>query len=292
MNFVEHLNLFGIDFKDIPCLRDHGAPTTSTLGAVGLLYMNKDNGDLYKCISDSDGIYVWTEIANSSGGSQEGTGGFGINSVGINGSGELVVVYSDNTTSNLGKVVGDTGEAGPEGPQGPKGDTGETGPQGISPTIETMEFDGGTTVLITDKNGIHEFDVLNGSRGANGTSVTITDTIQSDEDGGENGVLFSNGLSLIVKNGSKGDKGDAGPKGDTGSVGPEGPQGPKGDKGDTGSVGPEGPQGPKGDKGDKGDTGEAGKTPVKGTDYFTTADINEIVNAVYAKVADGNGVAY
>lgn len=54
----------------------------------------------------------------------------------------------------------------------------------------------------------------------------------------------------------------------------------------------------KGDKGDKGDTGATGasgkdgKTPVKGTDYFIEADINEIVNAVYTKVADGNGVAY
>lgn len=38
--------------------------------------------------------------------------------------------------------------------------------------------------------------------------------------------------------------------------------------------------------------GADGKPPVKGTDYFTDADINEIVNAVYAKVADGNGVAY
>lgn len=35
-----------------------------------------------------------------------------------------------------------------------------------------------------------------------------------------------------------------------------------------------------------------GKTPVKGTDYFTAADIESIVNAVYAKVADGTEVSY
>lgn len=54
-------------------------------------------------------------------------------------------------------------------------------------------------------------------------------------------------------------------------------------------------KGEKGDKGDKGDTGVAGAdgyTPVKGRDYFTESDINEIVNAVYAIVADGNEVAY
>jgi hypothetical protein len=44
-------------------------------------------------------------------------------------------------------------------------------------------------------------------------------------------------------------------------VGPQGPQGPKGDTGDSG------PQGPK---------GADGKTPVKGVDYFTDADKQEI----------------
>jgi hypothetical protein len=38
--------------------------------------------------------------------------------------------------------------------------------------------------------------------------------------------------------------------------------------------------------------GEDGYTPQKGVDYFTDTDIAEIVDAVYAKVADGNGVAY
>lgn len=35
-----------------------------------------------------------------------------------------------------------------------------------------------------------------------------------------------------------------------------------------------------------------GKTPVKGTDYFTADDITSIVNAVYAKIADGTEVSY
>lgn len=35
-----------------------------------------------------------------------------------------------------------------------------------------------------------------------------------------------------------------------------------------------------------------GNTPQKGTDYFTESDIAEIVDAVYAKIADGNGVSY
>lgn len=99
------------------------------------------------------------------------------------------------------------------------------------------------------------------------------------------------------KDGKDGEKGDPGEKGDTGDIGPQGPagadgpQGPKGDKGDTGATGPQGPkgdtgdtglQGPKGDTGDTGPAGAAGKdgepgyTPVRGTDYWTAADIAEI----------------
>ncbi len=44
--------------------------------------------------------------------------------------------------------------------------------------------------------------------------------------------------------------------------------------------------------GAKGDKGIDGKTPIKGTDYFTEDDITSIVNAVYAKVADGTEVSY
>lgn len=75
-------------------------------------------------------------------------------------------------------------------------------------------------------------------------------------------------------------KGEPGDKGDPGEQGIPGAKGDKGDKGDTGD------SGAKGDKGDKGDT------PVKGVDYFTDDDIAEIVDAVYAQIADGNEVAY
>lgn len=54
---------------------------------------------------------------------------------------------------------------------------------------------------------------------------------------------------------------------------------PQGEKGDTGSTGPQGiqgPAGPKGDTGERGIQGEPGKTPVKGEDYFTEAEVQEI----------------
>lgn len=45
-------------------------------------------------------------------------------------------------------------------------------------------------------------------------------------------------------------------------------------------------------KGDKGDTGADGHTPVKGTDYFTEADKQELVTAVIAALPSTEEVSY
>ena len=153
-------------------------------------------------------------------------------------------------------VQGPQGPVGPQGepgPQGEKGDTGEPGPAG--------------------KDGIDGAPGPKGDIGPQGPAGEKGDKGDPGNDGAP---------------GPKGDKGDTGeqgpqgPKGDTGDVGPQGPageQGPKGDKGDTGEQGPQGIQGPKGDQGEVGPQGPAGAdghTPVKGTDYFTEADIAAI----------------
>ena len=51
-------------------------------------------------------------------------------------------------------------------------------------------------------------------------------------------------------------------------------------------------RGAKGDKGDKGEKGANGKTPVKGTDYWTTADKTEIVNDTLAALPTWAGGNY
>ena len=48
--------------------------------------------------------------------------------------------------------------------------SGDKGDPGVSPTVETTDIDGGTRVTITDANGTHTFDVLNGTN-------TVTDTV-------------------------------------------------------------------------------------------------------------------
>lgn len=64
-----------------------------------------------------------------------------------------------------------------------------------------------------------------------------------------------------------------------------------GPAGADGLPGPAGPQGEQGPKGDKGDPGEAGYTPVRGTDYWTAADKQEIVNEVLASLPLAEGVS-
>lgn len=69
MNFVESLNLFGVPAKEIPCIRGSGAPSATTAGAVGSLYMNTENGDVYKCTAAADGVYTWVAFEGSGSGS-------------------------------------------------------------------------------------------------------------------------------------------------------------------------------------------------------------------------------
>lgn len=63
MNFVDSRDLFGNGpTKEIPMLRAAGAPSTSTVGAVGCLYMDTDSGAAYKCTRVSDGAYTWVAL--------------------------------------------------------------------------------------------------------------------------------------------------------------------------------------------------------------------------------------
>lgn len=132
--------------------------------------------------------------------------------------------------------------------------------------------------------------------------------------GGENGItphIGDNGNWYIGNTDtgkpSRGEKGDPGAKGDPGvpgKDGADGKQGAAGTDGITPHIGDNGnwyigstdtgkpSRGEKGDKGDTGATGADGKTPVKGTDYWTVADKQEIVNDVIAALPDGTEVSY
>lgn len=130
-------------------------------------------------------------------------------------------------------VQGETGPQGPTGPQGATGPQGETGPagqdgsNGVSPTISVTDITGGHIVTITDVNGPHTFDVMDGEDGQNGTNgqngqdgtdgVSPTITVTNITDGHIVTITDANGPHAFdVMNGQDG------------ATGPQGPQGPAG----------------------------------------------------------------
>ena len=134
-----------------------------------------------------------------------------------------------------------------DGPAGPQGETGPQGPKGDP--------------------GEPGADGKDGSPGADGyTPVKGKDYFDGEP-------------------GQPGETGPAGPKGDTGETGPQGPQGPKGDTGETGPQGPAGPKGDTGETGPAGSKGADGKTPVRGTDYWTTTDQDSILQQVLEAIS-------
>lgn len=114
--------------------------------------------------------------------SMDGTIGRGVKSADIV-NGNLVLTFTDGKTLNLGPVVGSNGE------------------DGYSPSTSITNIPGGHRVTITDADGDHAFDVMDGTTGPQGPKG---DT------------------------GSPGPAGPAGPKGDTGDTGPAGADGAAG----------------------------------------------------------------
>ena len=164
---------------------------------------------------------------------------------------------------------GEPGEKGDTGAQGAKGDTGATGPAGPQGPAGAPGKDG--------TNG------KPGAAGADGVTPHI----------GDNGNWYLGGTDTgKPSRGATGAKGDAGATGPAGPAGPQGHAGAPGKDGAPGAPGAQGEKGEKGEKGDPGTPGAAGHTPVKGTDYWTAADKQEIVNSVIAALPDGTEVSY
>ena len=236
--------------------------------------------------------------------------------------------YTDGTTStytvkngNNGEQgpKGDTGEQGPkgdkgdpgeQGPKGDKGDTGEQGLQGIQGEQGPKGSDGiGIQAAVVDDEGYlvitytdGDIDKLGPVKGADGTSISIKDSLTSTSElpsSGQNkgdGYLIDGNLWIYTGaseegsiNGFKNVGAIKGPAGrgimsiiiseegimtinysdstseEVGNVkGPKGDTGEQGPKGDTGEQGIQGEQGLQGEKGDPGEQGIQGEQGPKG----------------------------
>ena len=125
-NYVKGFDLFGIKVRQISCLTGNGEPGNELALKIGLLYINEDNGDMYKCINGNgeEGL-VWVLVNNESndsgqntyelpvGGSELGGVKNGGNVV-INADGTMTAPENKPTDEQVGSAVGDWMEANPE----------------------------------------------------------------------------------------------------------------------------------------------------------------------------------
>ena len=124
-----------------------------------------------------------------------------------------------------------------------KGDKGDTG---VSVKTAVIDADGNLMIMLTD-GSVHN---AGKSKGDKGDAFTYSDFTTEQ---------------LAALKGPQGDKGDKGERGEKGD------RGEKGATGATGATGSTGARGPKGDD---------GYSPVRGKDYWTNNDKDEIVDAV------------
>ena len=187
--------------------------------------------------------------------------------------------------------AGPQGEPGPKGDPGPQGETGQTGAgftiRGFFATAEALAA-GVDAPEAGDAYGVgaaapYDIYIYDGAVGAwvnNGPLQGAKGADGVDGIDGVTPVIGANGNWYLGETdtgkparGEKGDKGEPGADGAKGAPGETGPQGPTGPQGEKGPQGETGPQGP------------AGAAPVKGTDYFTEADKQELAAAAAAQVS-------
>lgn len=197
--------------------------------------------------------------------------------------GHLIIYFNDETSIDVGEVIGPRGI---EGPPGPKGEKGEDGVQGVEGPLGPTGPQGEKG----DKGDQGE----KGETGAQGLK-------------GEDGKPGKDGVN--GKDGAQGPKGDPGERGPQGEQGPQGIQGlqgiqgERGEKGETGATGPQGERGLPGEKGAKGDqgligptgptgaTGDAGHTPVITIGAAGTWIIDGVNTGEKVRGADGQSGA-
>ena len=210
---------------------------------------------------------------------EKGATGNGIASTILNDDYTLTIQFTDGTSYTTPSIRGKIGPTGSRGPQGLTGETGATG-NGIANTVLnndftlTVHFTDGTSYTTPSIRGATGPQGKQGEKGETGSGFKVLGYYATES-----------ALSAAVTNPAAGDAygvGTADPYDiyiwdgvnrkwvNNGIL-----QGAKGEPGIQGEQGVPGIQGP---------AGKDGKTPVKGTDYFTQADKQEIAEDAAALV--------
>ncbi len=203
---------------------------------------------------------------------------------------------------------GDKGDTGAPGQQGPQGEPGVKGADGVTPTIgENGDWyigDTDTGKPSRGEKGEKGEPGSDGAPGAPGAPGAKGDKGETGPQGpkGDPGAAGTPGKDGVPgKDGADGKPGAAGADGAKGADGITPTIGSNGNwylgttdtgKPSRGATGAKGTDGANGKDGAQGEKGADGHTPVKGTDYWTAADKQEIVSSVLAALPDGTEVSY
>lgn len=178
----------------------------------------------------------------------------GIQAVEVSEAGHLIFTLTDGAKIDLGDIRGPAGPRGEAGPQGPAGRDGADGKDGETGPRGQPGPKGDSFQTVVEDDGSGNITIRALTTEGTGTS-------------GQNGYTFTPSVSA---------EGVISWTNDGGLVNPE----------------PVNIKGPAGANGQQGPAGTNGKTPVKGTDYFTQADKEELVQAVLAALPNGDTEAY
>ena len=210
---------------------------------------------------------------------EKGATGNGIASTILNNDYTLTIQFTDGTSYTTPSIRGKIGPTGSRGPQGLTGETGATG-NGIASTVLnddftlTVHFTDGTSYTTPSIRGATGPQGKQGEKGETGsgfkvlgyyaTESTLSAAVTNPAAGDAYGVGTADPYDIYIWDGVNRKWVNNGIL-----------QGAKGEPGIQGEQGVPGIQGP---------AGKDGKTPVKGTDYFTQADKQEIAEDAAALV--------
>lgn len=134
--------------------------------------------------------------------------------------GDPSALYTILESASVCKLTYICSIVGPQGEQGPAGSDGQPGQDGYSPTVTVTEITGGHRVTITDVNGDHTFDVMDGTGGGSAVSPTVTiTTITGGHRVTITDVDHPSGQSFDVMDGVDGTNGTNGTNGTDGKDG-------------------------------------------------------------------------
>ena len=310
-----------------PAGADGVSPTISVTKITGghRVTITDKNGTKYFDVMDGA-----AGSGDGSGGGAPGQDGFSpiVSVIAIDG-GHRISITDATGTSEFDVMDGEDGAQGPEGPRGetgPEGPQGPAGANGVGASASVTAITGGHRVTIVSASGTVSFDVMDGKDGAAGEGANVElDTTLTQSGKAADAKATGDALNELKE--AIDDKLDASAlptaintalaqAKESGQF--DGAQGPKGDKGDDGRgiisiQQTSGDHSPgtrdtytiyytdgtsrqyvvyNGKDGDPGEPGEPGKTPVKGTDYWTTSDKAGIVSDVLAALPTWEGGSY